>query len=111
MSDKAFTKALIRACKRRVSGDEVNWRQIIGAVAMLEQQYVTDEDIAQHFAYALLDLAQCSDAQKHLLVDFVADGMLSSETDAFAKAVSKLAHTRVSHLRDIGLWDEVETTA
>jgi len=100
----AFTKALIRACKRRVSDASVDFHRVLGDVAMMRREDVDDEDVANHFAEALLDLAQADSKTRQILRPAVLNGIRHTGHLSY---VSQLAHTRVDDLCAIGLWDEV----
>ncbi len=104
MSDsRAFTKALIRACKRRVSDAGVDFHSVIAEVAAMRREDVDDDDVTHHFAEALLDLAQADAKTKQILRPAVLGGVRYSGHLSY---VSQLAHTRVDDLRAAGLWDE-----
>jgi len=98
-----FTKVLIRACKRRVSDTSVDFHQVVGDMAALRREDVDDEDVANHFAEALLDLAQADSKTRQILRPAVLNGIRHTGHLSY---VSQLAHTRVDDLREIGLWDE-----
>ena len=102
--DKSFTRALIRAAKRSMSGQTVDLAEIIAKVADTEPKYITDADISHHLTNALSDLMQLTDAQRSDLYD-----ILHCQSPAQRRHIlCKLAFTDVAQLRTLDLWRDGE---
>ena len=98
--DKSFTRALIRAAKRSVCGQSVDFAEVVGKVADIEPKYVTDADISHHLTNALSDLMQLTDAQRSDLYD-----ILHCQSPAQRRYIlCKLAFTKTATLRTLDLW-------
>ena len=98
--DKSFTRALIRAAKRSVCGQSVDFAEVVGKVADIEPKYVTDADISHHLTNALSDLMQLTDAQRSDLYD-----ILHCQSPAQRRHIlCKLAFTKTATLRTLDLW-------
>lgn len=99
---KEFTKALIRAAKRSMSGQSVDLRVVVGEVADLEPKHVRDVDISHHLTSALFDLAALTDAQRSVLYDIVC---MNQTAEQRRHILSVLAFTSVDRLQSLDLWD------
>jgi hypothetical protein len=98
-----FTKTLIRAAKRSMSGQSVDLAEVIGKVADLAPEYVQDADISHHLTTALFDLAQLNDAQRNILYDVV---RMHQTPEQRRRILAILAFTEVAVLTKLHLWDE-----
>lgn len=103
-SDKSFTRALIRAAKRSMSGQSVDLTEVVAKVADTEPKYITDADISHHLTNALSDLMQLTGAQRSDLYD-----ILHCQSPAQRRHIlCKLAFTKVATLRTLDLWRDNE---
>ena len=100
MSD--FTKALIRAAKRSMSGQSVDLAEVVGKVADLAPEHVRDADISHHLTMALFDLAQLSDEQRSILYDVV---RMHQTPEQRRRILAVLAFTEIAALTKLQLWD------
>ena len=100
MSD--FTKALIRAAKRSMSGQSVDLAEVVGKVADLAPEHVRDADISHHLTMALFDLAQLSDEQRSILYDVV---RMHQTPEQRRRILVVLAFTEIAALTKLQLWD------
>ena len=98
-----FTKALIRAAKRSMSGQSVDLAEVIGKVADLAPEHVRDADISHHLTTALFDLAQLNDAQRSILYDAVC---MHQTPEQRRRIMVVLAFTEVAALTKLHLWDD-----
>lgn len=98
-----FTKALIRAAKRSMSGQSVDLADVIGKVADLAPEHVRDADISHHLTTALFDLAQLNDAQHSILYDAV---RMHQTPEQRRRILAILAFTEVATLTKLHLWDD-----
>lgn len=105
-----FTEALIRACKHQLSGRQVDYAWVISQIAQVDSKYITDNDVRDHFATAIMQLAQVPPTLASRPLHDLVKASLTSP-DRFREAVALLGLTRVDDLRKIGLWSDIEATA
>lgn len=98
-----FTEAMIRACKHRCSGRDVDFKWIVGMVANMDAEYVEDHDVAYHLANAYVEVF--APPLKHKLADLIQLAIRQSE-QVRSKVIVDLGHTVVEDLRKRGLWTE-----
>lgn len=101
----SFTEALIRVAKHRASGHDVDFKAVVGDVAMMEAKFVTDDDVNQHLADAVLAVADVKPSTASLRLRDILVGAMAVE-ELRGRAVAMLAHTYVSELRRLGLWSD-----
>ena len=102
--DKSFTRALIRAAKRIMSGQSVDLAEVVAKVADTEPKYITDADISHHLTNALSDLMQLTDAQCSTLYD-----VLHCQLPGQRRHILYcLASAKITTLRALGLWRDSE---